>query len=508
MDPIATTKDLKSTIAFEPALANRHGLIAGSTGTGKTITLQRLAENFSSIGVPVFMADVKGDLSGLASVGGQSPRILARVTQLGLTNYAPTKYPVMFWDLFGEQGHPVRTTISEFGPTLLARLMGLNDTQSSILQIVFKIADDSGLLILDIKDLTALLGLVQNNLDKFKATYGHLSPASIGIIQRGILTLETQGLKNFFGEPAFSIMDLLQNDVDGKGFINILAADKLLQKPMAYATFLLWMLSELFETLPEAGDLDKPKLVFFFDEAHLLFRDAPKPLLETIEQVVRLIRSKGVGVYFVTQSPSDVPNTVLGQLSHRVQHALRAFTPADQKAVQVAAQTMRQNPAFDAAKVLTELEIGEALISVLDKSGTPTIVERGLVHPPTSQVGPVDAAVRKAIISSSPIAGHYEKLVDRESAFEVLQAAKQQTQALEKDTVPAPASVGTPSSSQPQKPSVLNEILFGSTGPRGGRREGIIEKAATSAARQVATSVGREIMRGIMGSLLGGGRRR
>lgn len=483
-------------------LANRHGLITGATGTGKTITLQVLAEQFSQIGVPVFMADVKGDLTGIAAAGQLSPKMQERLTHLKMAAPSWSASPVMLWDVYGKMGHPVRTTLSELGPTLLSRLLNLNETQSSVIQILFKISDDAGLLLLDLKDLNALLQTVQENLEKFKTQYGHLSPASLGAIQRGLLTLEERGAKDFFGEPALDINDLLQTNAQGKGYVHILAADQLLQSPVVYSTFLLWMLSELFEQLPEVGDLEKPKLVFFFDEAHLLFKEAPKALIEKIEQVVRLIRSKGVGVYFVSQNSLDIPESVLGQLSHRVQHALRAFTPSDQKAVKVAAQTLRPNPAFSAMEVITQLGVGEALISVLDKSGSPTIVERAFVLPPAGRIGPISADERKSILSQSPVAGHYEKAIDRESAFEILQARRQSTE-------PEQHAPTTPTTATPQK-SVMNEILFGTTGPRGGHKAGLVEKVATSTARSVASSVGREIVRGLLGSLMGGstGRKR
>lgn len=488
-------------ISILSQLANRHGLITGATGTGKTITLQVLAEQFSRNGVPVFMADVKGDLSGLSHAGQLSAKMKDRLQSLKLEEPQWGASPVMFWDVYGKSGHPVRTTMSELGPALLSRLMNLNETQSSVIQILFKIADDAGLLLLDLKDMNALLRTVQENIDKFKTEYGHLSPASLGAIQRGLLTLEERGAKDFFGEPALDIHDLLQTDSQGKGYIHILAADQLLQSPIVYSTFLLWMLSELFEQLPEVGDLEKPKLVFFFDEAHLLFKEAPKALLEKIEQVVRLIRSKGVGVYFVSQNPLDIPESVLGQLAHRVQHALRAFTPSDQKAVKVAAQTLRANPAFSATEVITQLGVGEALISVLDASGSPTIVERAFILPPTGQIGPITADQRKNIMTQSPVAGHYEKAMDRESAYEVLMAQREQAPA------ETPTTAKTTSAS-PER-SVMNEILFGSVGPRGGRKAGLVEKVATSAARNVASSVGREIVRGLLGSLMGGsGRKR
>lgn len=486
-------------IALQSQLANRHGLIAGATGTGKTVTLQTLAEQFSKIGVPVFMADVKGDLSGISQAGTVSPKLQERLSLLNIGDHTPTAFPTLFWDVFGEQGHPTRATISEMGPVLLGRLMNLNDTQSSVLHILFKIADDAGLLLLDTKDLSALVQMAQENLDKLKTQYGHIAPASLGAIQRALITLEERGSKYFFGEPALNIDDLMQTDSNGRGNINILSADKLLQSPVVYSTFLLWLLSELFEVLPEVGDLEKPKLVFFFDEAHLLFKEAPKPLLEKIEQVVRLIRSKGVGVYFVTQNPLDIPETVLAQLSHRVQHALRAFTPTDQKAVKVAAQTLRPNPAFSAEQAITEMGVGEALISVLDIKGTPTIVERAYVLPPQSRIGAITADERKRVVQQSPTNGYYEKAIDRESAYELLQKQRIESN---------PDRATSPAGPTDAQKSVLNEILFGTVGPRGGRKPGVIEKVATSTARSMASSVGREIVRGIMGSLLGGRTRR
>lgn len=393
-----------SVIELLPHMANRHGLIAGATGTGKTVTLQTLSELFSLQGVPVFMADVKGDLSGLAAAGKPGEKLQKRFDLLGLGDYGFSASPVVFWDVYGEKGHPVRTTISEMGPQILARLMNLNETQASVLLILFRIADEAGLLLLDIKDLSAMIQLVQENLDKFKPQYGHLSPASLGTIQRALLTLESLGARDFFGEPAFNVLDLLQTDAQGRGMLNILTADKLLLSPVVYSSFLLWMLSELYETLPEVGDLPKPKLVFFFDEAHLLFKDTPDALVEKIEQLVRLVRSKGVGIYFVTQSPSDVPPTVLGQLAHRVQHALRAFTPIDKKAVKTAAETMRPNPDFDAAQVITELGVGEALVSVLDEKGVPSIVEQAWIYPPHSRMGAISDDERKQVMSQSPVA--------------------------------------------------------------------------------------------------------
>ena len=466
-----------------PAMANRHGLIAGATGTGKTVSLQVVAEQFSGIGVPVFMADVKGDLSGVSQAGTAKPKIAERITQLGLRNFAFRGCPVTFWDVFGEQGHPVRATISEMGPLLLGRLLNLNETQEGVLTMAFRIADDQGLLLLDLKDLRAMLQHVGDNASGYKTQYGNVSAASVGTIQRGLLTLEEQGGTTFFGEPALDLDDLIQTDAEGRGMINILAADKLLQTPQIYATFLLWMLSELFERLPEVGDPEKPKLVFFFDEAHLLFSDAPKPLLEKIEQVVRLVRSKGVGIYFITQNPLDVPDIVLGQLGNRVQHALRAFTPRDQKAVKAAAETFRGNPKLNVEKVITELAVGEALVSFLEPKGAPGIVERAFVLPPHGQIGPITPAQRQAIIKSSTIFGHYEAAVDRESAYERLRGRQQAApQGTPPPALPRPAK---------EKPS---------------EAEKLISSMAQSAIRAAGTQIGRQVMRGVLGSIFGGKR--
>jgi hypothetical protein len=499
--PIAKTGDTE--ICLLPALANRHGLITGATGTGKTVTLQRMAEQFASIGVPVFMADVKGDLSGLGAAGVKSDKLAQRLDALKVADWRPVSNPVVFWDVFGENGHPVRATISDMGPLLIARLLGLNDVQEGVLQLVFKIADDNKLLLLDLKDLRAMVQHVGDNAKEYTTEYGNVSAASIGAIQRGLLVLEQQGGDKFFGEPMLDIADLMQAD-QGRGVINILAAEKLLNSPQLYATFLLWLMAELFERLPEAGDLDKPKLVFFFDEAHLLFDEAPPALLEKVEQVVRLIRSKGVGIYFVTQNPLDVPDKVLGQLGNRVQHALRAFTPRDQKAVQTAAQTLRANPKFDAEKAIGELGVGEALVSFLDEKGTPTIVERTFVLPPGSRIGPLTAEERAAAIKGSVLYGHYEQVIDRESAYERLKGA-----------AAAPAAAG-PAAAQVEPESggmfgglgsAIGGILGGSTGPRGGHNAGVIEMAAKSAARAIGSQVGREIIRGVLGSILGGRQR-
>ena len=490
--PLLIAKTAKTELCLLPGLANRHGLITGATGTGKTVTLQSLAQAFSAIGVPVFMADVKGDLSGMAKAGGGNAKVAERAKQLGL-GIRYEACPVVFWDVFGESGHPVRATISDMGPLLLARILGLNDTQEGVLQLVFKIADDAGLLLLDAKDLRAMLQFVGENSGQFTTEYGNVSAASIGAIQRGLLALENQGADRFFGEPMLDIADLMQTAGEGRGVVNILAADRLVNSPKLYATFLLWMLAELFEQLPEIGDPDKPRLVFFFDEAHLLFDDAPKALLEKIEQVVRLIRSKGVGVYFVTQNPLDIPESVLGQLANRVQHALRAFTPRDQKAVRAAAETLRPNPSLKAEQVITELGVGEALVSLLDEKGRPSMTERALIVPPASQIGPLDVSERRQLITASVIYGHYEKAVDRESAYEKLKARTEQ-----KQTEAAAPAAATGSG------HVLSDLLFGKTGPRGGKQSrGIIEAMATSAARSIGSGVGREILRGVLGSILG-----
>ena len=470
--PIAKGSQIQSIL---PRMANRHGLIAGATGTGKTVTLRVIAESFSRIGVPVFMADIKGDVSGIAGPGQENPKISERVAQLGIEDFTFAGYPVTFWDVYGQQGHPVRTTISEMGPLLLPRVLDLNETQAGVLNLVFKVADDNGMLLLDLKDLRAMLQYVGDNAAQFKTKYGNVSPASIGAIQRALLKLEGQDGERFFGEPALDLDDLMQTDSSGRGVINILAADKLINAPHLYATFLLWLLSELFERLPEVGDPEKPKLVFFFDEAHLLFNDAPKILLEKIEQVIRLIRSKGVGVYFVTQNPLDIPDVVLGQLGNRVQHALRAFTPRDQKAVKAAAQTFRQNKDIDVVTVITELGVGEALVSFLNDKGQPNMVDRALIYPPQSQLPPLSAAEREQVIKQSTVAGHYEKALDRESAYEMLQARAPQVE----------------QTADRQGSGWQNEAgkLLGALG--------------TSAARAIGSQVGREIIRGALGSLFG-----
>ena len=484
-------------ICLLPRLANRHGLITGATGTGKTVTLQRLAEAFANIGVPVFVADIKGDLSGIGAAGSAAPKLLQRLAAIGIDAYTPRANHVVLWDVFGVQGHPVRATVSDMGPLLIARLLNLNDTQTGVLSLVFRIADDNGMLLLDLKDLRAMVQYVGDNAKTFTTGYGNVSAASIGAIQRNLLALEEQGGDVFFGEPMLDIHDLMQTGADGRGVINVLAADKLYQSPKLYSTFLLWMLSELFEQLPEVGDPEQPKMVFFFDEAHLLFNDAPKALVEKIEQVVRLIRSKGVGVYFVTQNPLDVPDSVLGQLGNRVQHALRAFTPRDQKAVKTAADTMRPNPAFDAVSAITELGVGEALISFLDDKGRPQVTERCTVIAPDSRLGPLDAAERRALVSASLLYGHYEKVVDRESAYEMLKAAAATTAAVEAGRAAAQQAGGA------ETGNTVSDILFGSTGPRGGKRDGLVQIAAKTVTRTIGSSIGRQIVRGILGSLLG-----
>jgi uncharacterized protein len=517
-DPILVAQHGDTQCFLLPALANRHGLITGATGTGKTITLQTLAENFSKIGVPVFMADIKGDLTGITQTGSVSDKLAGILKERGLGAPAPYAAPATLWDVFGEQGHPVRATVSDMGPLLLARMLGLNDTQGGVLQLVFKIADDNGLLLLDLKDLRAMLQYVGDNGAQFQTSYGNVSPASIGAIQRGLLQIEQQGGDRFFGEPMLNIDDLMQT-VDGQGVVNVLAADKLLNAPRLYATFLLWLLSELYERLPEVGDLDQPKLVFFFDEAHLLFKDAAPALIERIELVVRLVRSKGVGVYFVTQNPLDVPDTVLGQLGNRVQHALRAFTPRDQKAVKAAADTMRANPGLDIATAITELAVGEALVSFLDDKGRPSVTQRVFVVPPGSQIGPISAAQRQALIQGSLVAGVYEKAVDRESAYEKLSGRASASAAPAATPAPSaagPTPIATPAPAdnsgafRDMAGSVMGSlggVLFGSTGPRGGHHEGLAEAAARSAVRTIGSSVGREIVRGVLGSLLGGSKR-
>jgi len=503
IEPLLVAQVGKKDVAILPGLANRHGLITGATGTGKSVTLQTMAQVFSRAGVPVFMADVKGDLAGLASAGAMNPKIKERLAVLQIADFAFAESPVVFWDVWGKSGHPARATVSDMGPLLLGRMLNLNDTQQGVLTLTFKIADDNGLLLLDMKDLRAMLLHVGENAREYQTQYGNISAASVGAIQRGLLTLEQQGGDALFGEPMLDIADLMQTDDKGHGVINVLAADKLMGSPKLYSTFLLWLLSELFENLPEIGDPEKPRLVFFFDEAHLLFNEAPKALLEKIEQVVRLIRSKGVGVYFVTQNPLDVPETVLGQLGNRVQHALRAFSPRDQKAVKSAAETMRANPAFSTEQAITELQVGEALISFLDEKGRPCIVERALVIPPTSRIGALTAEEREAIVRKSVLYGHYEKSVDRESAYEKL---KDRAGAAG-DSKSAPVGQDSGASSGGAM-GVLGSILMGSTGPRGARKAGLVETLAQSAIRTVGSQLVREIVRGVLGGILGGGKRR
>ena len=465
-----------------PHMANRHGLIAGATGTGKTVTLQVIAENFSLAGIPVFMADVKGDLSGISKPGKQNDKLAQRLKKLKIDNHTFQGFPVVFWDLFGKSGHPIRTTVTDMGPLLLSRILNLNETQTGTLNVIFKIADDNGLPILDIKDLRSMIQFVGDNASEFNTEYGRVSTASIGAIQRSILELQNQGAEIFFGEPALNIEDFIQTDEKGRGYVNILAAESLINSPKLYATFLLWLLSELFEILPEVGDLDKPKIAFFFDEAHLLFNDAPKVLLEKIEQVVRLIRSKGVGVYFITQNPADIPQTVLGQLGNRIQHALRAFTPNDQKAVKAIAQTFRENSKLDIEKAIIELEVGEALVSFLDEDGKPEIVERAFIVPPKGQIGPITPQERNEIIDASPVKGIYDKTIDRESAYEMLKTRAQKVVEAthEKEDIPKQKA--------------------------GRKSDTVVEAMMKSAARSIGSSVGRQIVRGILGSLLGGKR--
>jgi hypothetical protein len=503
---------------------NRHGLVAGATGTGKTVSLQTVAEGFSAAGVPVFMADVKGDLSGIAATGGDNPKAIERARQLKLDGYKGRAFPAIFWDLFGDKGHPVRTTVTEIGPVLMARLLQLNDTQEGVLNIVFKVADEQKLLLLDFKDLQAVLEDVAKNAATLTTKYGNVSKQTIGTIQRSLLTLQQQGGERFFGEPALDLKDMIGRDASGAGYVNVLAADKLMQSPRLYSTFLLWLLSELFQVMPEVGDVDKPRFVFFFDEAHLLFDDAPKALLDKIEQVVRLIRSKGVGVYFISQSPLDVPESVLGQLSNRVQHALRAFTPKDQKAVKTAADTFRPNKKFNAAEAIVELGVGEALVSFLDEKGVPTPVERCLIAPPRGRIGPATDTERAAAIKASPLAGKYEQTVDRDSAYEVLmgRAASGQVQHDDAtpvgparrrgqyDAAPAPSGSSGPwgSTPQPESPARKSEPRLRDAQPKpsspvpkaGGRSDSITTTIVKSAARTATNIAVREASKAIFGS--------
>jgi DNA helicase HerA-like ATPase len=500
-------------------LANRHGLVAGATGTGKTVTLQVMAEAFSRAGVPVFAADIKGDLSGVSQPGEAKPKVVERAESMGLHELAFAGAPTVFWDLFGEQGHPIRTTVSEMGPLLLARLMQLSEAQEGVLNIAFRLADEDGLLVLDLKDLRALLVHVAERANELTTEYGNVSKQSVGAIQRRLLVLEQEGAEHFFGEPALELDDLLRTDAQGRGQVNLLAADRLMQAPRLYATFLLWLLSELFEQLPEVGDAPKPKLVFFFDEAHLLFDDAPAALVEKIEQVVRLIRSKGVGAYFVTQNPLDVPDSVLGQLGNRVQHALRAFTPREQKAVKAAAETFRANPKLDVAEVITQLGVGEALVSTLDPKGIPTVVERTKIRPPCSRIGPATAEERQALEATSPVAGRYDTAVDRDSAYEMLERrGAQSTLSPEWEAALAKAGLGSsPTSStppplptertydyEPVAKKVGSRTRQAELAPpkrRSSRRQTPAEAGLTSAMRSIGTTLGRELVRGVLGSL-------
>jgi uncharacterized protein len=525
-------------VLFLPAMANRHGLITGATGTGKTVTLQMLTDRLSALGVPVFLADVKGDLAGLAESGAATPKLQERLTRIGLAAPQWSANPVVFWDVFGRRGLPLRATVSDMGPLLLGRLFNLNPTQQGVLALVFKIADDRGLLLLDLKDLRAMLQYVGNSAKEFRTAYGNVSTASIGTIQRALLELEQQGGDAFFGEPMLNVDDLLLTDTRGRGRVHVLSAEELIRAPKVYATFLLWLLSELFEQLPEVGDPDKPTLVFFFDEAHLLFEDAPAALVEKIEQVVRLIRSKGVGVYFVTQNPADVPEIVLGQLGNRVQHALRAFTPKDQKAVRVAAETLRSNPMLDTQKAISELAVGEALVSMLDEHGTPTMAQRAWIYPPASRIGPITDAERDAVRQANRgFYGAYEQAVDRESAYEKLTgrtSARAAAAPAAQDEAPQPAPVpprktkaeprigaDAPSSLPRAEPwpqptggdaggtgstlaGAVSDFLFGRTGPRGGHYDGAIEAVGKSAARSVGSGIGRAIIRGMLGSIARG----
>ncbi len=495
-NPILIAKNIETSSYLLPKMANRHGLIAGATGTGKTVTLQTLAEGFSKIGVPVFMADVKGDLSGLCQSAGENKKVAERIEMLGLDWFEPKSSPVTFWDAFGDKGHPIRTTVAEMGPLLLARMLNLNDVQSGVLNAIFKIADDEGWLLLDLKDLRTMAQHAAENAAEYQSEYGNISSASVGAIQRGLLQLETEGGDKLFGEPALNLDDMLQTDAQGRGVINILASDKLFHAPRVYGTLLLWMLSELYENLPEAGDLDKPKLVFFFDEAHLLFNDAPKALMQKIEQVVRLIRSKAVGVYFVSQNPLDIPDIVLGQLGNRVQHALRAYTPRDQKAVKAAAETFRANPKVDVATAITELGVGEALVSFLNEKGAPNPVERTYVCPPESRIGPATDNERAAVIRSSVINGVYEKFIDRQSAYEILK---------EKADQMALAAEEAEKQQKAEEESFDWGGVLGkkTTKARGRPKDSVIESAAKSLARAAGTSLGRSIVRGILGTILG-----
>ncbi len=503
MDPILVGKSVTTAdsglVHLLPKYGNRHGLVAGATGTGKTVTLMTLAEGFSRLGVPVFLADVKGDVAGLAVAGTMNDRIQQRITQMGISDYVNAPSPVVFWDLYGKLGHPVRTTVSEMGPTLLSRILELNDTQSGVLDIVFKLADDRGLLLLDLEDLRALLGVVAEERKDISTSYGLVSTQSIGAIQRALLRLEQEGAEMFFGEPALDLADLMRTTHDGKGVVNILAADQLILKPKLYSSFLLWLLSELFETLPEVGDLDKPKLVFVFDEAHLLFDDAPPALQQRIEQVVRIIRSKGVGVYFCSQFPDDVPDEILGQLGNRVQHALRAFTPRDQKAVKTAAQTFVANPALDVAKAIAELGTGEALVSTLQDKGIPMPVERTLIAPPRCRMGAITPEERAQARAASPIGTRYDQAIDRDSAAEML--AKKAEAVAEQAKAPPARTRDQDDADEPGIGQSVKDVVFGTK-----RRQGMVETMAKQTARTVGSQIGRQILRGLLGGLFGGKR--
>ena len=505
-EPLIIAKAGTLELCLLPALANRHGLITGTTGTGKTVTLQVLAEQLSSIGVPCFVADVKGDLAGIGQAGVTTPKLIERLANLKLDPPLFAACPVTLWDVFGEKGHPLRATISDIGPLLLSRVLGLNETQEGVLSLVFRLADERGLLLLDSKDLRAMLQYVGENARDLTTEYGNVSAASIGAIQRSLLALDDQGADRFFGEPMVNLADMMQT-IDGKGVINVLAADRLLNAPRLYATFLLWLLSELFENLPEVGDRDKPVFVFFFDEAHLLFNEAPKTLLDKIEQIVRLVRSKGVGVYFVTQNPLDIPDTVLGQLGNRVQHALRAFTPRDQKAVQVAAQTLRPNPAFDAVQAITEMAVGEALVSFLDEKGRPTIVERAFIRPPHSRIGPLVDDERSALLKTSIVAGIYDQTVDRESAYEKLKGRANQSSAgtsasSQSESTNTPQNTVQNSAPQPSLGDRMKDSIGDLMTQRSGRKDSVVDALAKSMVRTIGSSVGRAIVRGVLGSFL------
>ena len=493
-DPVLIAKSGQTDVVMLPQMANRHGCITGATGTGKTVTLQVLAQAFSRLGTPVFMADVKGDLTGISQTGTDSPKLQERLQKYGLPTPQWGAAPTVLWDVFGEQGHPVRATISDMGPLLLSRMLDLNDTQTGVLNLVFKVADDEGQLVLDLKDLRAMLQSVADRASELRQNYGNVSAASVGAIQRALLQLESQGADHFFGEPMLDIHDLIRTDASGQGIVNILAADKLMQSPKLYAVFLLWLLAEIYEALPEIGDPEKPRLVFFFDEAHLLFSDAPDALLQKIEQIVRLVRSKGVGVFFVTQNPLDIPDTVLGQLGNRVQHALRAFTPRDQRAVKTAAETMRPNPDLDITQAIAELGVGEALLSFLDAKGSPGITQRGWVMPPASRIGPATDAERQALRNQSQFGGKYDKPVDRESAFEVLAKRTEQ-----KNVEQASAKSASGGGNDEGILGMVKDLMLGSTGPRGGKRDGVVQQVAKSYVRGAA----RQLIRGVLGSLVG-----